>query len=91
MLLHVVPTQKMMILNVYFLPVVLAAFFLGRYQAGVLALLSIIAASLATILHISNYAMVASPMVIGLSVTVWAVVLGLTALLVGTLSDERVG
>ena len=40
-LLHSVGTCRMIVLNLFFLPVVLAAFFLGRYRAGVLALLCV--------------------------------------------------
>jgi hypothetical protein len=80
---------KMIVLNLFYLPVVLAGFFLGRYRAGVLALFSVIAASLIAVLDISNFAAFTSPIIIGLSLTVWGAVLGLTALLVGTLSDEH--
>jgi HD-GYP domain-containing protein (c-di-GMP phosphodiesterase class II) len=55
----------------------------------VLALFSVIAASLIAVLDISNFAAFTSPIIIGLSLTVWGAVLGLTALLVGTLSDEH--
>ena len=80
---------KMVVLNLFYLPVVLAAFFLGRYRAGVLCLLCIVSASIVTVLDIENFAALRSPVVIGLAVTVWGAVLGLTAILVGTLSDER--
>lgn len=80
---------KLIVLNLFFLPVVLAGFFLGRYRAGVLASLAVISASIVTALNLNDFAAFNSPMIVGLSVTLWAAVLGLTALLVGTLSDER--
>ena len=80
---------KLVVLNLFYLPVVLAGFFLGRYRAGVLASLAVIAASIVTALNLHEFAAFNSPMIVGLSVTLWAAVLGLTALLVGTLSDER--
>ncbi len=80
---------KLVVLNLFYLPVVLAGFFLGRYRAGVLAALAVIAASIVTALNLHDFAAFSSPLVVGLSVTLWAAVLGLTALLVGTLSDER--
>ena len=80
---------KMIVLNLFYLPVVLAAFFLGRYRAGVLALLSVILASTIAALDLSNFAAFSSPTVIALALTVWGAVLGLVALLAGTLSDER--
>lgn len=81
--------QKLIVLNLFYLPVVLAGFFLGRYRAGVLALLSVVAASVVIVSDIVGFSTVSSPIVIGLSVTVWGSVLGLTALLVGTLCDDR--
>ena len=80
---------KLVVLNLFYLPVVLAAFYLGRYRAGVMASLAVIAASIVTALNLNDFAAFSSPMIVGLSVTVWAAILGLTALLVGTLSDER--
>jgi len=80
---------KLVVLNLFFLPVVLGGFFLGRYRAGVLALLCVVSASVVTVLDLSSFAAYNSPAVIGLAVVMWGAVIGLTALLVGTLSDER--
>ncbi len=88
-LLYLMQGYKMVILNLYFLPVTLAGFFLGRYRAGVMALFCVIAASLVTVLHLTDLTTSASPPVIALAVVIWAAVLGLTSLLVGTLSDDR--
>ena len=82
-------SHKIVILNLFFLPVILSAFFLGRYQSGVLALLSVIAATVASAMDLSNFAMLSSPLATGLALLLWGSVLGLTALLAGTLSDER--
>jgi K+-sensing histidine kinase KdpD len=81
--------HKLVVLNLFYLPVVLAGFFLGRYRAGVLAFLSVIGVSIVTATNLNDFAVYNSPVIIGLSVTLWAAVLGMTALLVGTLSDER--
>lgn len=80
---------KLVVLNLFYLPVVLAGFFLGRYRAGVLASFSVIAASIVTAMSLTDFAAFTSPLIVGLAVTLWAAVLGLVALLVGTLSDER--
>lgn len=80
---------KMVVLNLFYLPVVLAGFFLGRYRAGVLALLGVVTASVVIAYDFSNFAAITSPLVIGMSLAIWGSVLGLTALLVGTLCDER--
>jgi len=88
-LLHAIQGYRMVILDLFFLPVVLAAFFLGCYHAGIMALFCVISASCVTALHLADLAPPASPLVMALAITVWAAVLGLTSLLVGTLSDDR--
>lgn len=89
MLLYEMAGYKMIILNLFFLPVVLGGFFLGRYRGGLLALLCVIAASIVMTLDLRGFASFNSPLVVGLAVIMWGAVLGLTSLLVGTLSDER--
>jgi len=88
-LLHSVQGYKIAVLNLFFLPVVLGAFFLGRYRGGILALFSAIAAALVTAYNLPAMTSSASPLVLTLAVTVWAAALGLTGMLVGTLSDDR--
>ena len=88
-LLYVMQGYKMVILNLFFLPVALGGFYLGRYRAGVMALFCVVAATAVTALHLADMSGATSPLVVALAVTVWAAVLGLTALLVGTLSDDR--
>jgi HD-GYP domain-containing protein (c-di-GMP phosphodiesterase class II) len=80
---------KIVILNLYFLPVVISGFFLGRYRAGVLAVLCVLGASIVTAMGLFDVIGANSPLVTALSVAVWAAVLGLTAILIGTLSDDR--
>lgn len=88
-ILHQTAGSKLIVLNLFFLPVVLAGFFLGRYRAGVLALLSVISASVIVAGDLTNFSPITSPTMVGLSVMLWGAVLGLTAILVGSLSDER--
>lgn len=88
-LLHTMGGQQLIVLNLFYLPVILAAFFLGRYRAGILALFCIIAVSVVAASNLREFAGFGSPFVLGLSVIVWGAVLGMTAILVGTLSDER--
>ena len=80
---------KLVTLNLFFLPVVLSAFFLGRYSAGILAVFCVMTTSLVCAMELNDFSSYTSPLVIGLSITVWGAILCLTALLVGTLSDER--
>jgi len=79
---------KMVVLNLYYLPVVLAGFFLGRQSAGVLTLFCVLSASVVAALSLAGFEVGSSPLAVGLTILVWGGVLGLTALLVGTLSDD---
>ena len=79
---------KMVILNLYYLPVVLAGFFLGRQSAGVLTVFCVLSASVVAALSLAGFEVGSSPLAAGLTIVVWGAVLGLTALLVGTLSDD---
>lgn len=88
-LFYQVQGYKLVVLNLFYLPVVLCAFFLGTYRAGILAVFSVTSASIVTVTNLSGFASYSSPLMIGLVVTVWGAVLGLVAILVGTLSDER--
>ena len=81
--------HKMVVLNLFFLPVVISGYYLGRTSAGVLALLSALAVGITATLDSSGFAAFSAPEMVGLALTVWAASLGLTALLVGTLCDER--
>lgn len=81
--------HKMVILNLFFLPVVLSGYYLGRNSAGTLAVLAAVSVTIAMTLDSAGFMTSSSPLVVGLAVTAWAAVLGLTALLVGTLCDER--
>lgn len=72
----------MIILSFFFLPVVLSGFFLGRYHAAMMALWCFTVALLA--LGVTDFASVGF-----LEIAVWGAVLGLTALLVGILGEER--
>jgi K+-sensing histidine kinase KdpD len=80
---------KMVVLNLFFLPVVLMACYSGRYRSGLLALFSVLSASVVAAMNLQQMAVHTVPIVLALGVGVWAATLGLTAILVGTLSDER--
>ncbi|NIA08099.1 MAG: hypothetical protein GWP14_10790 [Actinobacteria bacterium] len=80
---------KMVVLYLFYLPVVLSGFFLGRYHAGLLTVFSVMLASVLVFLDWTGFPAGSSPIVIGLTISVWASTLGLTSLLIGTLSDDR--
>jgi hypothetical protein len=87
-LLYHVSSYRVVFLNLFFLPVVLSAFMLGRYGAGILALLCVVCASVVIALNTGSFSARTTPLVIGLALTAWGAVLGITAILVGTLSDQ---
>jgi hypothetical protein len=88
-ILHATEGMKLVALNLFYLPVVLAGFFLGRYRAGVLALLSVIAATIVVSADLSGFVAYSTPVVVALALTVWGATLGLTSIMVGTLCDDR--
>ena len=88
-LLYRVGPYRTVVLNLFYLPVVLTAFYLGRYRAGILALLCVICAAVITALDLNTLAAFTSPLAVGLALTIWGAVMGMNSLLVGTLSDER--
>jgi hypothetical protein len=88
-LLYKVGYYRLVVLNLFYLPVTLAAFFLGRYRAGILAFLSVVCAAVVMALSLDSALAYSSPLAIALGLTIWAAVMGITAILVGTVSDER--
>ena len=82
---------KMVVLNLFFLPIVLSGYYLGRSSACVLALFSALAVTIVVTWDGACLAAFDTPLMVGLAITLWAGTLGLTAILVGTLCDERAG
>lgn len=88
-LFYLLGEHKLVALHLFFLPVVLCGYYLGRGYAGLLALFSALAVSIAATLDSRGVAALDSPVMIGLALTVWAAALGLSAILIGTLCDQR--
>lgn len=89
MLFSIMNRDGLLALNLFFLPVLLCGYFLGRSTAGVLALLCVLSVTIATAWFMPRFGGYEAPVFIGLALTIWAGVLGLTAILMGTLCDER--
>ncbi len=81
--------HKLLVLNLFFLPIILSGYYLGRTSACILALLAALAVTIVTALDPSALSTTFTPMLGVMALAVWAAVLALTALLVGTLCDER--
>lgn len=88
-LLNTTIDSKSVVLNLFYLPVVCAGFFLGRYRAGALAFLSVIAVSVVVMSDQTGFATSSEPVMVLLTLSIWGSALGLTAVFVGTLSDDR--
>lgn len=80
---------KLVVLNLFYLPIILSGYYLGRASACLLALLCTLAVTVVTAIDPAGLAAYFSPLLGGLSLAVWAAVLALVAILVGTLCDER--
>lgn len=87
--LNSIEHSRIVVLNLFFLPIVLSGFFLGRYRAGVLALLSAVTVTIVILADLNRFAIDNSPLIVGLSVMIWGAILGLTAIMIGTLNDDR--
>jgi hypothetical protein len=80
---------KLIVLVLFFLPVVLAGAYLGRHRGGILALIASLLTFAVAAIDLEAFGAGLSPLVIGFGLTLWGGTLGLTAIFVGTLSDER--
>src|SRR5262245_2930561 len=81
---------RMLALNLFFLPVIVSGYFLGRFSAGILALLSSLSVVIMTVLSPGpSLGAHDSAITLGLALTLWSAVLGLAAILIGSLCDER--
>lgn len=80
---------KMAILPLFHLPVVLGAAYLGRHRGGILALICVLLTFAVAAIDLDGFSFGMSPLIIGLSLSLWAGSMGLIAIFVGTLSDDR--
>lgn len=88
-LFYVLDRHGMLALHLFFLPVILCGYFLGRLSAGILSLFSVLTVTIAATVLAPRFQGYDTPVTIGLALAMWAAALGMTALLMGTLCDER--
>ena len=85
-LLNVTPV----IVHFFYLPVIIAAYYFGRNLACMTALFSVLSVTAFALLDPARYmSTVDTPMTLILTLSAWAGFLGINALLVGTLCDQR--
>ena len=85
-LLNVAPV----IVHFFYLPVIIAAYYFGRSLACFVAIFSVLSVTAFALLDPVRYmSSVDTPMTLVLTLSAWAGFLGINALLVGTLCDQR--
>jgi len=86
-LLNVAPV----IVHFFYLPVIIAAYYFGRSLACFIAIFSVLSVTAFALLDPARYmSSVDTPMTLIMTISAWAGFLGINALLVGTLCDQRV-
>ena len=85
--IHFMPDNNVIFLNLCFLPVTLGAFYLGRHSGSLMALGCVVAATVTTVVHFDNAS--AAVLLDSMALGIWGAILALTAVVVGSLSDER--
>ena len=75
------------LLHLYYVPVVLTGFFLGRYRARLMALLCVITATIIFVPFLADPAGEGVPLITLIVFSLWAFTLFLIAVMVGILSD----
>lgn len=79
--------ENLVVLHLYYVPVVLTGFFRGAYRARLMSLLSILTATVIFLPGVNGEAFVGAPLGHVFAFALWAATLVLIAVLVGTLSD----
>lgn len=78
------------ILHFFYIPVIIAAYVFGRTLAGLIALLAFLSVTVFAIADPGQYAFQSAGVVmVGLRLCVWGGFLGLVAIIIGTLAEER--
>lgn len=81
--------HKLIAMNVFFLPTVAAAYFLGARSGGLTALFALLIVAIYAVVAPQRFVFEATPRIIVFDLLIWGSFLGLSALAVGTLSDQR--
>lgn len=80
---------KLVVLHLFYLPIILSGYFLGRSSAALLAILCALGVTTATAMDPASLAMNFTTLMGGFALAVWAAMLLASAILVGTLCDQR--
>jgi len=89
LLINFLVTEKMAMLNIYFLPVLLAGYILGRRMALLTGILCIFWAIFLALLDPKSFAIQPRPLFITLNIVIWSAFLILGGILVGTLFELK--
>jgi putative nucleotidyltransferase with HDIG domain len=84
------PAAEGVMLHFFYLPIIIAAHYVGRNLACTLALFTFLEVSIFAIIAPERYMQtITSPVIMALTLVVWGGFLGFNALLFGTLCDQR--
>lgn len=90
LLAHHLLNAGLLILHFFYLPVLIGAHYFGRSVACLTATFAVLAVAIFAILNPAHYmTATGTVLMLALSLCIWAGFLGLNAILVGTLSDQR--
>lgn len=88
-LIQLLVPHKLVVMNVFFLPTVLAAYSLGTRSGGATALLCFLIVAIYAIASPGRFTFEATTDLLIFDLLIWGSFLGLTGLVIGQLSDDR--
>lgn len=90
LVIHNLVSTKQLVLHFYYLPVIIAAHYFGRKLAGMTALLAfLLVVAFAWLDPVAYMEGTNSTLILTMTLCVWGAFLGLNAILIGTLCDQR--
>ena len=87
-LIQLLVPHKIIALNFFFVPTVIASYFLGLRSGGLTALLSFLIVAIYAVAAPERFLFEATPMLIFFDLAIWGSFLGLTVIVIGTLCDQ---
>lgn len=88
-LIQLIVPHKLIALNFFFVPTVAAAYFLGRKPGGLTALFSFLIIAIYAVASPERFIFEPTPFLLVCDLAVWGAFLGLTAITIGSLCEER--
>jgi len=80
--------HKLIVMNLFYLPTVVAAYYLGKRIGGLIALLSFLLISIYALLQPQAFLFQGTSILLAFDILIWGAFLGLTGLIVGSLGER---